>query len=120
LVGLPILVAGLRGARWLGTVHRRLAGRLLGIELDEPAPPAATTGFTGWIWAGLRDGTGWRAMLFLFLQPLFAFVTLYATLIVWVFGLMWPAWPSGSAPSTAGSTSRARRAARPSSPSISR
>jgi len=32
LVGLPLLIVSLRGARGLGAVHRRLANRLLGVS----------------------------------------------------------------------------------------
>lgn len=68
LVGLPLVAAGLRGARVLGGLHRRAVARLLGEEVSgtEPTPPAP--GMVGWIRAGLTDPAGWRALLYLVLR----------------------------------------------------
>jgi hypothetical protein len=38
LVGLPLLMVALLGARQLGAVNRRLAGRLLGVQVEPPPP----------------------------------------------------------------------------------
>ena len=38
LIGLPLLVASLLGARRLGAVHRHLACRLLGLRVEPPSP----------------------------------------------------------------------------------
>lgn len=62
VLGLLLVVAALVLARGLGSVHRRLAGWLLGQRI--PAPPALRTrpglGLFGRLDARLRDGTGWR------------------------------------------------------------
>ena len=43
LVGLPLLMVALLGARQFGAVNRRLASRLLGLQVEPPPPlrPAA-------------------------------------------------------------------------------
>ncbi|WP_051154976.1 sensor histidine kinase [Ruania albidiflava] len=69
------------GARSWGRLFRGF-GRLLGVEVREPAPRQRSTGF----WRGLArtigDGTGWRAVLFLFLAlPL----SILSTVVVLVF-----------------------------------
>jgi hypothetical protein len=38
LVGLPLLMVALLGARRLGAVNRRLAGRLAGVQVEPPPP----------------------------------------------------------------------------------
>jgi hypothetical protein len=38
LIGVPLLMVSLLGARQLGALHRRLAGRLLGVQVESPPP----------------------------------------------------------------------------------
>lgn len=38
VIGLPLLAAGLLGARWLGRTERARARALLGVVIEEPSP----------------------------------------------------------------------------------
>jgi signal transduction histidine kinase len=68
LVGLPLLTVSLLGARRLGAVHRRLAGRLLGLQVEPPPPPRPQPGALGRARAVLTDPVGWRACAYLLLK----------------------------------------------------
>ena len=68
LVGLPLVAAGLRGARVLGGLHRRAVTRLLDEDIPAPEPTPRPPGVLGWIRVGLTDPTGWRAVLYLVLR----------------------------------------------------
>ncbi|MFR9724632.1 sensor histidine kinase [Streptomyces sp. MS19] len=68
VLGLPFVVAALLGARGLGTLHRRLVGRLLGERVEAPArPPRRATAFARGR-AVLTDPVAWRALLYLALR----------------------------------------------------
>ncbi|GAA4615573.1 sensor domain-containing protein [Actinoallomurus liliacearum] len=68
LIGLPLVAAGLRGARVLGGLHRRAVAGLLGEDVPGPEPVPPAPGVLGWIRAGLTDPSGWRALLYLVLR----------------------------------------------------
>ncbi|MGW6980368.1 sensor histidine kinase [Streptomyces sp. NPDC054932] len=68
LIGLPVLAAGLRGARFLGRVHARTVRALLGEPVEAPAPPQPVPGLMRWIQSSLSDATAWRCMLYLTLR----------------------------------------------------
>jgi signal transduction histidine kinase len=68
LLGLPLLVVSLLGARRLGAVHRRLAGRLLGLQVAPPPLPRPRPGAFGRARAVLTDPAGWRACAYLLLK----------------------------------------------------
>jgi signal transduction histidine kinase len=95
VIGLPLVAATLRGAHQVGRLHRALARRLLGVEIADPPPPARVpgTGFVGWVWGNLRDLTGWRVALYLFLAFPAALLTLVATVVVWLYGLAFAVYP---------------------------
>ena len=95
LIGLPLIAAAVRGARRLGGPRRELARRLLGVEVGPRAParPAGGPGFLGWVWSGLRDTTGWRAMLYLVVELPAALVTFAVAAAVWVYGVFFLAYP---------------------------
>jgi signal transduction histidine kinase len=81
-------------ARRLGEVHRGLAARLLGERVPSPAPHRPGRGLLGWLWAGLRDGPGWRAMAYQVLKLPAAFLEGYAAYL-WLGGLAnltYPFW----------------------------
>ncbi len=85
LVGLPLLVVSLLGARRLGAVHRRLAGRLLALQVEPPPPVRPQPGALGRVRAALTDPVGWRACAYLLLKlPL----SLLGAIIV-VYLLLW-------------------------------
>jgi signal transduction histidine kinase len=93
VVLLPLTVAtGL--ARRLGAAHRSLAVRLLGEVIVPPPPLRPGRGPFGRLGAGLRDGTGWRAVAYTLLQLPIAVVGLYAVFL-WADGLAnltYPFW----------------------------
>jgi signal transduction histidine kinase len=95
VIGLPLVAATLRGAHQVGRLHRALARRLLGVEVADPPPPARVpgTGFIGWVWSNLRDLTGWRVALYMFLAFPAGVVTLIAAMVVWVYGLGFALYP---------------------------
>jgi signal transduction histidine kinase len=83
-----------RIARRLGEVHRGLAARLLDERVPSPAPQRPGRGLLGWLWAGLRDGPGWRAMAYQVLKLPAAFLEGYAAYL-WLGGLAnltYPFW----------------------------
>ncbi|QDQ15649.1 sensor histidine kinase [Streptomyces spectabilis] len=87
VVGVLILVTGVRLARALGSVHRRLAAGLLGERLPALEPPSAGTGLFGRLDAGLRDGAGWRAVSYVLVKLPVSALGMYAVLW-WLTGLV--------------------------------
>lgn len=92
VIGLPVLAAGLRGARHLGRAHARLAGTLLGESIEAPAPRPATTGAAGWVRSSVSDVTAWRSMLYLLLRFPADLVGCVATLGLPAFGVWACVW----------------------------
>jgi signal transduction histidine kinase len=95
VVGLPLLTAGVRGARLLGGLHRALAARLLGLPPGGPSRPRPASGLVGWIRAGLADPVAWRAVAYLVLRAPLAVVTLAVAVVCYGYGLAafsYPLW----------------------------
>ncbi|GAA2849215.1 histidine kinase [Actinoplanes cyaneus] len=95
VVGLPVLSAGLRGARLLGGLHRALARRLLGVATTAPPPPRGGAGLTGWVRAGLTDRAAWRAVVYLILKAPIAVLSMAVVIVGYGYGfgaLTYPAW----------------------------
>ena len=93
LIGLPLLTVSLLGARKLGAVNRRLAGRMLGQQVAPPPPPPRQPGPVGWIRAGLGDPAGWRACAYLVLSlPVATLATVVASWI-FVYGIPYLTFP---------------------------
>ncbi len=95
LVGLPLLMVSLLGAQRLGALHRRLAGRLLGVRVEPPPPPRPQPGALGRARAALADPVGWRAVAYLLLKlPLSALgVIILVYLLLWGLPyLTFPIW----------------------------
>ncbi|MFJ8044161.1 sensor histidine kinase [Kitasatospora sp. NPDC096147] len=65
VLGLPLLAAGLHGARGLGGVQRWSVARLLGEQIARPEPLPPATGPLGWVRDRLTDPVGWRSLLHL-------------------------------------------------------
>lgn len=91
LVGLPVLAAGLRGVRLLGTLHRALVNSLLGGEIDSPPPLARPRRVVPWVQSSLADVTGWRTAVYLLVRLPVAVVGVLAllglpALSVWLLG----------------------------------
>ncbi|WP_258037864.1 MULTISPECIES: sensor histidine kinase [unclassified Streptomyces] len=68
VLGLPFVVAGLLGARGLGTLHRRLVGRLLGEYVEVPGKLPRPAGPIARGRVVLTDPAGWRTLLYLVLR----------------------------------------------------
>jgi signal transduction histidine kinase len=95
LVGLPLLVVALLGARWLGAVHRRLAGRLLGVQVEPPPPLRRPPGAFGRAGAILTDPVGWRACAYLLLKLLLSVLSAIIVIYLVAWGvpyLTFPIW----------------------------
>ncbi|BFU44290.1 sensor histidine kinase [Krasilnikovia sp. MM14-A1004] len=95
IVGLPLLGAGLRGARRLGGLHRALARRLLGVTTVGPAGARRSTGLTDWVRVGLTDRAGWRSALYLVLKAPIAVLSTAVAAVFYGYGLAaltYPAW----------------------------
>jgi signal transduction histidine kinase len=92
LVGLPLLLVALVGARPLGALHRRLAARLLGLQV-EPPPLRPQPGALGWARARLTDPVGWRACAYLVLKLPLALVTAVVASYVLLYGLPYLTFP---------------------------
>jgi signal transduction histidine kinase len=93
LIGLPLLMAALVGARPLGALHRRLARRLLGLQVEPPPPLRPQPGALGRARARLTDPVGWRACAYLVLKLPLALVTAVVTSYVWLYGVPYLAFP---------------------------
>ncbi|MEE1751785.1 sensor histidine kinase [Streptomyces sp. SP18CS02] len=93
VVGLPLLVLGLSGARVLGRMERARARALLGVRVDEPSrlPGPPGRGFFAWLWAGLKDPVAWRTMLYQFVRLPWGVLTFVLTLVSLI--VLWPLLP---------------------------
>ncbi|WP_328905286.1 sensor domain-containing protein [Streptomyces sp. NBC_00234] len=94
VIGLPLLVAGLHGARWIGRMERGRARAMLGVRIDEPSPVSLgrrEKGFFSWLWAGLKDPVGWRALLYSFIRLPWGVLTFTITLVSLF--VLWPVLP---------------------------
>jgi signal transduction histidine kinase len=95
LVGLPLLMVALLGARRLGALHRRLAGRLLGLQVESPPPLPPQSGVLGRVGAQLTDPVAWRACAYLLLKlPVAALAGVLASYVL-IYGvpyLTFPIW----------------------------
>jgi signal transduction histidine kinase len=79
LIGIPLVLVALLilaplAGRRLGTIHRRLAARLLHRTIQAPAPLRSSGGWG----ASLRDGAGWRAIGYSLLKLPLAVLEAYA------------------------------------------
>ncbi|MEU4798101.1 sensor domain-containing protein [Streptomyces sp. NPDC023327] len=93
VVGLPLLAAGLSGARLLGRAERARARKLLGVHVEEPSPMPVFGGIGvfGWLWSSLKDPVGWRTMLYAFIRLPWGVLT-FAVTIAGLF-VLWPVLP---------------------------
>jgi signal transduction histidine kinase len=93
-VGLPILVGVLATTRLANRAFRRLARGILG--WDWPlSPPLRARNPLGWGRAVIRDGTGWRALVYCFVKlPLTALAAYIGafSVVVGLLILTYPAW----------------------------
>ncbi|MFE9256345.1 sensor histidine kinase [Streptomyces sp. NPDC006879] len=83
VIGLPLLAAGLLGARQFARVERYRARVQLGVTVREPSPlPVRRAGgFFPWLWTALRDPVAWRAVLFAMIRLPWGILTFTVTLV---------------------------------------
>jgi signal transduction histidine kinase len=86
VLGLVLLMAGLRVARLVSAAQRALAGRLLGERLPQLPPHRPAHGVLGRVDARLRDGPGWRAVAAAILGLPVA-VANYIAVLWWAYGV---------------------------------
>jgi signal transduction histidine kinase len=94
VLGLVLVMAGLRVARVVSAGQRALAGALLGERLPQLPPARRETGVLPRVDARLRDGPGWRAVAAATLGLPIA-VAKYIAVLWWAFGvfsLTSPVW----------------------------
>ncbi|WP_199034344.1 sensor histidine kinase [Glycomyces salinus] len=95
-VGLPLLAAGIIGARAWAGLERGRARRLIGVRVDGPTPlRPEPPGLFGWTRAALRDGPGWRSLGYLLLLGLWSVPAAalgFACAVVGLALLTYPAW----------------------------
>ncbi|MEU3790456.1 sensor histidine kinase [Streptomyces fructofermentans] len=93
VIGLPLLAAGLMGARQLGKLERGRARGLLGVRVDEPSrlPMRGAGGFLPHLWLSLKDPVGWRTVLYEFMRLPWGVVTFTVTLTSLF--VLWPVLP---------------------------
>ncbi|MFI5745745.1 sensor histidine kinase [Streptomyces sp. NPDC051644] len=94
VIGLPLLAAGLHGARLIGKGERGRARAMLGVRIDEPSPMVLSRreqGFFPWLWSSLTDPVGWRAVLYSFIRLPWGVLT-FAVTLVSLF-VLWPVLP---------------------------
>ncbi|MEU7869225.1 sensor domain-containing protein [Dactylosporangium sp. NPDC049140] len=83
-LGVPLLAAAVPATRMLGRARLALAGALLGEHV--PAPEPYRRG--GGLFAGLRDGPGWRAVAYQVVALPLAVVSLAVATATWGWGLV--------------------------------
>jgi len=93
LIGLPLLVLALLGARRFGAVCRGLAGRMLGLRVPPPPPPSRPPGVAGWVRAGVTDPAGWRALAYSVLKLPVAVISAVVASWFWVYGVSYLTFP---------------------------
>ncbi|MEG3631702.1 sensor histidine kinase [Streptomyces poriticola] len=93
VIGLPLLAAGLMGARWLGKLERARARALLGVRVDEPSPLPlrGRGGLVQRLWMALKDPVSWRTVLYDFIRMPWGILTFTVTLISLF--VLWPVLP---------------------------
>ena len=91
VIGLPLLAAGLGGARLIGRSERARARALLGVRVEEPSPLRAAQvqdGFFSWLWTALKDPVGWRSVLYSVIRLPWGVLTFALTLVSLI--VLWP------------------------------
>ncbi|AXI81357.1 sensor histidine kinase [Peterkaempfera bronchialis] len=95
-LGLPVLAAGVAGARGWAAMERARAAALLGVRVGRPSPLRPTRpGLMGWLGAVLKDGVSWRNVLYCVLMLPWSIFSFTVSVVFWLYGwamLTYPAW----------------------------
>ncbi|MFJ6520740.1 sensor histidine kinase [Streptomyces filamentosus] len=91
VIGLPLLAAGLAGARGIGRSERARARWLLGVDVAEPSRLPRAGGALPWLWARLKDPVAWRTQLYGLIRLPWGVVAFSVTLVSLV--ALWPVLP---------------------------
>ncbi|MET9774300.1 sensor domain-containing protein [Streptomyces sp. NPDC006367] len=93
VIGLPLLAAGLSGARLLGRMERARARALLGVRIEEPSrlPWRGRDGVFARLWLALKDPVGWRTVLYELIRLPWGVIT-FAVTLTSLF-VLWPVLP---------------------------
>jgi signal transduction histidine kinase len=95
LLGVPLFVLVMRGARGLGAMYRGVAQWLLALKVAAPPPRRPRPGLVGAWTSALSDSTGWRALLYMLTKLPLALLTFTAAVLFWAYGLgllTYPLW----------------------------
>lgn len=95
-----IFVAGgvVLGGRGWGSMYRSMGRTMLDVDVAAPAPYVRPHGFWRTLWSGVGDGTGWRAVLFLFVTFPLTIVSFVVSTVFLAVGLggmthwFWSRW----------------------------
>ena len=79
--GLLLITVALRFSRRLGSMHRRLLGRLVGRQVEAPPSFVPGTGILGRLDRRLRDRAAWRGVWYSLIKLPVAAVQLYAVVL---------------------------------------
>jgi len=93
LLGIPLLMLGLLRARYYGDLHRRLAGRLLGLRVEPPPALERRPGILGRVQARLTDPVGWRACAYLAIKLPLSLITVIIAGYLFFYGLPYLTFP---------------------------
>jgi signal transduction histidine kinase len=95
LLGIPLFILVMRGARGLGGMYRAVASRLLGLKVEAPPQRRHKPGLVGAWTSALSDSVGWRAQLYLLIKFPLALVTFICAAAFWLYGIgliTYPLW----------------------------
>lgn len=93
-IGLPVLAAAVVSSRGFAAMERARAAALLGLDVPAPAPlRAARPGLNGWVSAALKDGAGWRGVLYSLLMLPLGIVSFTAAVALWCVAIPCASYP---------------------------
>ncbi|WP_338697397.1 sensor domain-containing protein [Streptomyces sp. Q6] len=95
-IGVPVLAAGLAGARGLGALERARARTLLKLDVDAPQPLRPRgNGPLSWMGATLKSGASWRHLVYTVLHFPWATFAFSVAIAFWTTGwtlFTYPLW----------------------------
>ena len=91
--GIPLLLAAIPGTRWWANLHRELAGRVIGVEIERPYRKPPVPGIVNYLRTALTDPATWRDLAWLFVNATAGFVLLIVSSALFfgaIFYLIYP------------------------------